>query len=75
MGPARSNLIGTVWAVLLIAMGVVLFIKKPYAVEQTPQSPFLNISRYIIALLLAVGGAKRLYKLYFAKDADAPPSD
>jgi len=56
----------TLWAIALAAMGVVLCLKTPYALRQTPDNSFLNFARYFIAALLIFGGLKRLYSIYFS---------
>jgi hypothetical protein len=63
-----------VWGVLLVAMGLLLCFSTPYAVRMSPDSGFLNFSRYFIAIFLIVAGAQRLYKLYYPKDRE-PPRD
>ena len=63
-----------IWGILLVAMGVLLCVKKPYALQISPESAFLSFARYFIAALLIVAGAKKLYGLYSAKDEE-PPSD
>ena len=57
----------TIWAVLLTAMGLLLCLKTPYALRQAPESGFLNFARYFIGALLAIGGGRKLYALFFAK--------
>lgn len=59
-----------IWGVLLIAMGVLLCFTKPYAIRLSPESTFLNFARYFIAVFLIVGGAKKLYRLYFFNDKE-----
>jgi uncharacterized membrane protein YiaA len=68
----QRNVAQIIWGVLLIAMGMLLCVKKPYAVRLWPESTFLNFARYFIAVLLIVGGAKKLYRLYFSKDKEPP---
>ena len=70
----RRNLSQIIWGVLLIAMGVLLCVKKPYAIRLSPESAFLSFSRYFIGVFLIVGGAKKLYRLYFFEDKE-PPTD
>ena len=65
----------TVWGVLLTAMGVLLFVKTPYALRQVPESFFLNFARYFIAVILVLGGAKRLHALYFSKPEESSHED
>jgi hypothetical protein len=60
-----------IWGVLLIAMGVILCLTKPYAIRLTPESAFLNFARYFIAVFLIAGGAKKLYRLYFFNDKES----
>lgn len=62
----RRNLTQTIWGVLLIVMGVLLCVKTPYALRLLPESGFLTFARYFVALFLIVGGAKKLYRLYFS---------
>jgi hypothetical protein len=57
----------TVWAALLIAMGVLLCVKTPHALQNTSGPSFLSFARYFIAILLIVGGAKKLYGLYICR--------
>ena len=64
----QRNLRQTVWGVLLIGMGLLLFFKNPDALHQSQSPAFLNFSRYFIAVFLIVGGTKKLYGLYFSKD-------
>jgi drug/metabolite transporter (DMT)-like permease len=61
-----------IWGVLLIAMGVLLCVTKPYAIRLLPESTFLSFTRYFIAVFLIAGGAKKLYRLYFFKDKESP---
>ena len=61
-----------IWGVLLIAMGVLLCVTKPYAIRLLPESTFLSFARYFIAVFLIVGGAKKLYRLYFFNDKEFP---
>ncbi|MCK4485672.1 MAG: hypothetical protein KAU38_02805 [Desulfobacterales bacterium] len=65
MGFDQRNLTQTIWGVLLIAMGVLLCIKTPYAFRLSP-SGFLTFARYFVGVFLIVGGAKKLYRLYFS---------
>ncbi|NVM20515.1 MAG: hypothetical protein HWN68_01895 [Desulfobacterales bacterium] len=65
----------TVWAVLLLAMGVFLCVKTPYALRAASDSAFLNFARYFIAVFLIVGGARKLYGLYFSKEKESPPDE
>ena len=71
----RRNLTQIIWGVLLIAMGVLLCVTEPYALRSSPKSGFLTFARYFIALFLIVGGAKKLYRLYFSKDKESPSSE
>ena len=57
----------TVWAIALMAMGVLLCVKTPYALREAPQSWFLSFTRYFVALFLVVGGVKKLCGLYLVK--------
>ena len=68
----QRNLKQIIWGVILIAMGVLLCVKEPYALHVSSDSAFLNFARYFIALFLIVGGAKKLYRLYFSKDKEPP---
>jgi len=68
----QRNLRQTIWGVLLIAMGVVLCVKEPYALRVSPESTFLSFTRYFIAAFLIIGGAKKLYGVYFSKDKEPP---
>jgi hypothetical protein len=70
MGFDQNKSAQTVWAVLLMAMGLLLFIKTPYAVQQSAQPLLLNIARYIIAAMLTVAGARKFYLLYFSRPQD-----
>lgn len=70
MALEQNKSVQTVWAILLMAMGLLLFIKTPYAVQQSPQSPLLNFARYFIAAILTLGGAKKLVLLFFFKPRD-----
>jgi hypothetical protein len=78
MNPAmtfdRRDLSKLVWPLLLIAMGVLLCVTTPYAIRESPDSPFLNFARYFIALMLIVGGVKRLYQFYLSRQKE-PPSE
>jgi hypothetical protein len=56
-------------------MGVGLCFKTPYAVRESPDSGFLNFSRYLIGVLLAVGGVKKFYNLHFGKHKEIPPEE
>ncbi len=61
-----------IWGVILIAMGVLLCVKEPYALRVSPESTFLSFTRYFIAVFLIVGGAKKLYGVYVSKEKDPP---
>ena len=67
---SQRDLTQVIWGVLLIAMGVLLCVKEPYAVRLSPGFTFLSFSRYFIAVLLIAAGGKKLYRLYFAKDKE-----
>ena len=70
MGFEQNKSTQTVWAILLMAMGLLLFIKTPYAISQFPQSHFLSFARYVIAVMLIVAGGRKLYLLYFCRPQD-----
>jgi len=70
----QRNLPQTIWGAALIAMGVLLFVREPYAISSSLGSNFLNFARYFIAVFLIAGGAKKLYRLYFSGDKK-PPAD
>ncbi len=55
-----------VWAVALTAMGVLLCVKTPYALEVSSGSSFLKFARYFIGIFLIGGGVRKLYWLYFS---------
>jgi hypothetical protein len=65
----------TLWALAVAAMGVLLCVKTPYALRQTPDNAFLNFARYFIAVLLILGGLKRLYSLYFSGNKESSPEE
>lgn len=71
----QGKTVQTVWAFVLMAMGVALCFKTPYAVRESPDSGFLNFSRYLIGVLLAVGGVKKFYNLHFGKHKEIPPEE
>jgi hypothetical protein len=75
MASDQRHLKQIIWGVLLIAMGVLLCVKEPYALRVSPDSAFLNFARYFIALFLIVGGAKKLYRVYSSKEKDAPSDE
>jgi hypothetical protein len=60
-----------VWAILLMAMGVLLVVKTPYALRQGHGSGFLQLARYFIAVFLIAGGVRKLYALYSSKPKDS----
>ncbi len=60
-----------VWAILLIAMGMLLCVKTPYAIREAPGSWFLSFARYFIAVALIGGGLKKLYTQYFSKPEES----
>jgi hypothetical protein len=66
----RQKVAQTARAVIFLAMGVVLCIFEPHAIRENPNTGFLNFTRYLIAVLLVFGGAKRLYRIYFSKNSD-----
>ena len=68
----RRNLKEIIWGVVLIAMGVLLCLKEPYALRLSPGFTFLSFARYFIAVFLIIGGAKKLYGVYFSKDKEPP---
>jgi hypothetical protein len=70
----QRDLTKLIWGVLLVAMGLLLCLTTPYALRMSPESGFLNFSRYFIAVFLIVAGAQRLYRLYSPKDRE-PPGD
>lgn len=67
--------IQTVWAALLIGMGVLLCVKTPYAIQNASGASFLNFWRYFIAIFLIVAGVRKLYGLYLYTPGDAPPEE
>jgi hypothetical protein len=72
MASDQRNLTQLIWGLLLVAMGVLLCVKEPDAIELSPGFTFLNFCRYFIALLLIGGGAKKVYRLYFVRDEEHP---
>jgi len=72
MSFGQRNLRQTIWGVLLMAMGVLLCVKEPHALRVLPKSTFLSFTRYFIAIFLIIGGAKKLYGVYFSKDKEPP---
>lgn len=64
-----------IWAVLLIAMGLLLCLKTPYAIRQGDGTGFLNFARYFIGVFLIVGGARKFYALYLAGSKEHPPEN
>jgi hypothetical protein len=72
MASDQRNLTQLIWGILLVAMGVLLCVKEPDALRLSPGLAFLSFCRYFIALFLIVGGAKKLYRLYFVKDEEPP---
>jgi hypothetical protein len=71
MPVGQRNVGQIIWGVLLIAMGLLLCVKEPYALRAAPVSGFLSFARYFIAAVLIVAGGKKLHRYYFFK----PPSD
>ena len=71
----QHKTVQTVWAVLLIAMGLLLCIKTPYVLQEAPQSGFLHFTRYLIGFLLVLGGARKFYALYGKNNKQDPPKD
>jgi hypothetical protein len=67
----HQNSAQAVWAILLMAMGVLLFVKTPYALRQGHGSGFLHFARYFIGVFLVLGGVRKLYALYFSKPKDS----
>jgi hypothetical protein len=65
----------TIWASALTAMGLLLCLKTPPALQQVSGSGFLHFARYFIGIFLIVGGLKKFYELYFSKSGTAPPED
>jgi hypothetical protein len=64
----------TVWAALLIGMGVLLCVKTPAALQDATGPSFLGFARYFIAVFLIVGGLKKLYGL-FISGPEEPTAD
>jgi hypothetical protein len=64
-----------VWAVALMAMGVLLCVKTPYALQASSGSTFLNFARYFIGVFLICGGARKLYGLYSSKQKESLPDE
>jgi hypothetical protein len=75
MAVDQGKTVQTVWAVVLMAMGVALCFHTPYAVREASDSGFLNFSRYLIGVLLVVGGVKKFYRLHFGKQNGIPPEE
>lgn len=71
MSIGQRNVGQIIWGVLLIAMGLLLFVREPYALRAAPTSGFLSFARYFIAVVLILAGGKKLHRYYFLK----PPSD
>jgi len=72
---AERSVAKIAWAVLLIAMGILLCVKEPYAIRQSPNLGFLSLARYFIAAFLIYAGGLRLHRLYFRKDKESPPDE
>ena len=72
---AGNKMVKVIWAVLLIAMGVLLFVQEPHVIRKFPDAKFLTFARYFIAVMLIYAGGLRLRRLYFPKDKEIPPSD
>ena len=70
MASDERNQTQVIWGILLIGMGVLLCVTTPYALKMSPDSAFLNFSRYFIAFFLIVAGAKKLYGFYVTKDKE-----
>jgi hypothetical protein len=64
----RDKIFGAVRAVVFLAMGVIICTVEPHAIRENPDAGFLNFTRYLIGVLLVFGGAKRLYRLFFARE-------
>jgi hypothetical protein len=69
MAFSKRNLAQIVWGVLLIAMGVLLCVKEPYALRLSPDSTFLKFARYFIGVFLIAGGVKKLYRFCFFRES------
>ena len=74
MAVGRYNIPQIVWGILLIAMGLLLVLKEPYALREQ-DSGFLVFARYFIAALLITAGGKKLHRFYFRKDEELPPEE
>lgn len=70
-----NKLVQTVWAVLLTAMGVLLLVKTPYAIQAGNGNGFLNFARYFIGAFLIVGGGRKFFALYISKTSTEPSED
>lgn len=66
-----------IWGILLAAMGVALFFRIPQVMPQiaqieqfVPLKPFIRFSFYLMAVLLLIGGGRKIYQ--FIKDRPKP---
>ena len=71
MAAGQYNIPQIVWGILLIAMGLLLCLREPYALR-AQDSAFLIFARYFIAALLVTAGVKKLHRFYFGKDKEPP---
>ncbi len=67
-----QDIFHTIWGIALVLMGVGLFFRVPYVMEQVatiayfaPVALFIRICFYIIGLVLIGGGIKKLYGIWY----------
>jgi len=75
MATEKDKSTQTIWAVLLMAMGLLLCLKTPPILQQLPASGFLSFARYFMGIFLIVGGLKKFYGLYISKSDTASPEE
>lgn len=66
----REKMFEAIRAIAFLAMGVIICTVEPHAIRENPDAGFLNFTRYLIGALLAFGGAKRLYTLFFVSEEE-----
>lgn len=69
---AYQDIFQTVWGIALLLMGIGVFFRVPYVMEQVADIEyfvsvlvFIRICFYIMGILLIGGGIKKLYGLWY----------
>ncbi len=67
------DIVQTIWGIALFVMGVGVFFRAPYVMEQVAEighfasvSIFIRLCLYVMGVLLIGGGIKKLYRIWYS---------